>query len=230
MTSACKTRGAESRVTFVSETCNCPALRQNMIISFVRVWLSPLGLLWAFFPPPIMVFWGMGEKNKPSRREGTMPVPWQYPGMSPCLECNEDIVLLFVNEKHHDVLLWSENVPCHCSSSASSNGAPQRYRAVLWLWDKITRNPKKKKKWLKRGGAGDSESEEEGWANCAQSPWQPLYHAAAVPAANISRLTQPRTFPPQRNTHTVMYKHIRLFNRALACVWVHVEICSVCQC
>lgn len=160
MTSACKTRRAESRVTFVSETCNCPALRQNMIISFVRVWLSPLGLLWAFFPPSNYGVLRDGEGA--SRREGKMPELWQYPDMSPCLECNEDIVLLFVNEKHHDVLLWSENVPRRCSSSASSNRAPQRYRAVLWLWDEITRKPKKKKKkWLKRGGAGDSESEEE---------------------------------------------------------------------
>lgn len=172
----------------------------------------------------------MGEKNKPSRREGTMPELWQYPDMSPCLECNEDILLLSVNIKHHDVPLWSENVPRHCSSSASTNGAPQWYRAVLWLWDKITRKPKKKVTEKRRSGGLGERGGGEGWADCAQSPWQPLYHAAAVPAANISRLTQPRTFPPQRNTHTVMYKHNRLFNRALTCVWVHVEICSVCQC
>lgn len=180
-----------------------------------------------FFPSNYGV---LREGGKPSRCEGTMPEPWQYPDMSQCLECNEDIVMLFVNEKHHNVLLWSENVPRRCSSSTSSNGAPQRYRAVLWLWDKITRKPKKKKVTEKRRSGGHGErGGGEGWANCAQSPWQPLYHAAAVPAANISRLTQPRTFPPQRNTHTVMYKHVRLFNRAL-CVCVHVEICTVCQC
>lgn len=40
--------GAESTVTFMSEACNSPALLQNVIISVVRVWLSPLGSLHLF--------------------------------------------------------------------------------------------------------------------------------------------------------------------------------------
>lgn len=102
------------------------------------------------------------------------------------LECNKDLVLLPINDEHHNAPSWSENVSTPMFSLAMSTTG---HHSDIKLSSGMRQNNEEQKSEWKRGrGRLREGGRDEGWANCAQSPWQPLWHVVAIPAANIGAL------------------------------------------
>lgn len=231
MTPARETRGPKALWHLCQGHAIVPLHHKTQSFSFVRLRLSPLALLCAPplpNPPPIMVFWGREIEAEMRRQDaGAVTEPWCVPTTGtrwwrrPQRLLMKSVAVFFCGGEN---VLRRRFLP----ATSDIGGAAHRYGAVL-------RYDKKKEITRRSGAPGKSVRDARGWANCAQSPWQPLYHAAAVPAANIGQINssaylsfwkkrrkkRPMPSPQKRATSLVCENQLSLYQR-----WMFSEFLS----
>lgn len=171
------------------------------------MWLSALGSL-RLFSSPITVLWG----KELSGYEGMMPFPvslsckcvfWEI--FCWCMLMTSVVMLR--------MLLW-----CFCQLQHKATTAKQSCPLV---WDEITRTKKNRK--VSERGTQRERKGGDGWADCAQSPWQPLWHAAAIPAANIGALLNHLCLcikDPHASSHTDTEYYVIIVHHQSFSPWV----------